>query len=105
MRAFLINAQISSIAVVASGKRGAHAGKQWNEDEQTYDFTSRYRKQLFDLDKKDYLSFKTAEHKNQITLQRRMAAVRQQVPGHYNLATMYAAPKKADLEPISIEQQ
>ena len=70
-----------------------------------YDFTSRYRKQLFDLDKKDYLSFKTAENKKQITLQRRMAAVRQQVPGHYNLATMYAAPKKADLEPISIEQQ
>jgi hypothetical protein len=37
-----------------------------------YDLTSRYRKQLFDLDKKDYLTFKTKEHKNQVTLQRRI---------------------------------
>jgi len=35
-----------------------------------YDLTTRYRKQLFDLDKKDYLTFKTKEHKNQVTLQR-----------------------------------
>lgn len=35
-----------------------------------YDLTNRYRKQLFDLDKKDYLAFKTTEHKNQIALQR-----------------------------------
>jgi hypothetical protein len=35
-----------------------------------YDLTDRYRKQLFDLDKKDYLTFKTTEHKNQVTLQR-----------------------------------
>ena len=35
-----------------------------------YDLTSRYRKQLFELDKKDYLKFKTLEHKNQMTLQR-----------------------------------
>jgi hypothetical protein len=34
-----------------------------------YDFTTRYRKQLFDLDKKDYLIFKTKEHKNQVMLQ------------------------------------
>ena len=34
-----------------------------------YDLTSRYRKQLFDLDKNDYLAFKTKEHKNQVTLQ------------------------------------
>jgi hypothetical protein len=39
-----------------------------------YDLTSRYRKQLFDMDKKDYLSFKTVEHRNQVTLQRRIAA-------------------------------
>jgi hypothetical protein len=39
---------------------------------QWYDLTSRYRKQLFDLDKKDYLSFKTTEHKNQVTLQQRI---------------------------------
>jgi hypothetical protein len=37
-----------------------------------YDLTTRYRKQLFDLDKKDYLTFKTKEHKNQVTLQRRI---------------------------------
>ena len=34
-----------------------------------YDLTSRYRKQLFELDKKDYLAFKAKEHKNQMTLQ------------------------------------
>jgi hypothetical protein len=34
-----------------------------------YDLTTRYRKQLFDLDKKDYLSFKTKEHMNQVILQ------------------------------------
>jgi hypothetical protein len=39
-----------------------------------YDLTTRYRKQLFDLDKKDYLTFKTKEHKNQVTLQRRIGA-------------------------------
>lgn len=35
-----------------------------------YDLTSRYKKQLFELEKKEYLSFKTAEHKNQVALQR-----------------------------------
>jgi hypothetical protein len=34
-----------------------------------YDLTSRYRKQLFDLDKNEYLAFKTKEHMNQVTLQ------------------------------------
>ncbi len=34
-----------------------------------YDLTSRYRKQLFDLEKNDYLRFKTEEHKNQVALQ------------------------------------
>jgi hypothetical protein len=37
-----------------------------------YDLTSRYRKQLFELDKKEYLTSKTAEHKNQVMLQRRV---------------------------------
>ena len=37
-----------------------------------YDLTSRYRKQLFELEKKEYLTFKTSEHKNQETLQRRI---------------------------------
>jgi hypothetical protein len=35
-----------------------------------YDLTSRYPKQLFDLDKQEYLAFKTKEHENQVTLQR-----------------------------------
>jgi hypothetical protein len=37
-----------------------------------YDLTSRYKTQLFDLDKKDYLAFKTSEHKNQMALQKRV---------------------------------
>ena len=35
-----------------------------------YTLTSRYPKQLFDLDRQDYLKFKTAEHENQVLLQR-----------------------------------
>ena len=35
-----------------------------------HDRTTRFRKQLFDLDKTEYISFKTAEHKNQMALQR-----------------------------------
>jgi len=38
-----------------------------------YDLTSRYRKQLFEMEKKDYLTFKTEEHKNQEMLQQRIA--------------------------------
>jgi hypothetical protein len=37
-----------------------------------YDFTSHFRKQLFDLEKKDYLKFKTQENKNQLLLQRQI---------------------------------
>jgi len=37
-----------------------------------YDLTSRYRRQLFELDKNEYLTFKSTEHKNQVTLQRRI---------------------------------
>jgi hypothetical protein len=39
-----------------------------------HDRTARFRKQLFDLDKKEYLRFKTAEHKNQVALQRQTVA-------------------------------
>ena len=35
-----------------------------------YDLTNRYREQLFEMDKKDYLTFKTREHMNQVKLQR-----------------------------------
>lgn len=41
--------------------------KQW------YDLSTRYRKQLFDLDKQEYLTIKTKEHKNRQTLQQRVA--------------------------------
>ena len=37
-----------------------------------YALTSRYGKQLLDLDKKDYLAFKTKEQKNQVILQRQI---------------------------------
>jgi len=37
-----------------------------------HDLTTVYRKQLFDLDKNEYLKFKTAEHKNQVVLQRQI---------------------------------
>ncbi|KAB0663782.1 hypothetical protein F6V25_15225 [Oryzomonas japonica] len=39
-----------------------------------YDLTVRYRKQLFDLDRKEYLAAKTKEHENQVILQRRIAS-------------------------------
>ncbi len=38
-----------------------------------YDLTSLYRKQLFEMDKKDYLTYKTEEHKNQVMLQRQIS--------------------------------
>ena len=34
-----------------------------------YDLTTRYRKQLFEMEKVDYLTYKTKEHKNQVILQ------------------------------------
>ena len=39
-----------------------------------YDLTFIYRKQLFDLNKEDYLLFKTSEHFHQVNLQRRIGA-------------------------------
>ena len=45
-----------------------------------YDFTNRYRKQLFEMDKKDYLTFKTREHMNQVLLQHQTATGLQYVP-------------------------
>jgi hypothetical protein len=38
-----------------------------------YDLTNRYKKQLFELDREDYLTFKTKEHENQVLLQRQAA--------------------------------
>jgi len=48
-----------------------------------YDLTSRYRKQLFDLDKKDYLAFKTKERKHRVILQRQTEVGVQQMPGYF----------------------
>ncbi len=42
-----------------------------------YDFTCRFRRQLFEMDKKDYLTLKTKEHQNQIMLQQRSATALQ----------------------------
>jgi hypothetical protein len=39
---------------------------------QWYDLTNHYRKQLFDLEKKDYITLKTRERTNQVTLQNRI---------------------------------
>jgi len=39
-----------------------------------YDLTTRYRQQLYDLDKKDYLTYKTKEHMNQVLLQQSAGA-------------------------------
>lgn len=39
---------------------------------QWYDLTTRYKKQLFELDKQDYLTSKTKEHKNQLLLQQQI---------------------------------
>jgi hypothetical protein len=37
-----------------------------------FDLTTRYKQQLSDLNRKDYLAFKTTEHKNQVILQRQI---------------------------------
>jgi hypothetical protein len=42
-----------------------------------YDLTCRFRKQLVELDKKDYLSYKAEEHQNQVMLQQRDTTVLQ----------------------------
>ncbi len=42
-----------------------------------YDLTCRFRKQLFEMDKRDYLALKTREHQNQIMLQQRSATALQ----------------------------
>jgi hypothetical protein len=45
-----------------------------------YDLTGRYRKQLFELEKKDYLAAKIVEHKNQVVLQQKIGTGLQAVP-------------------------
>jgi hypothetical protein len=61
---FAIHAFMNSLRYPV-GKRFSRRISEW------YDLTDRHREQLFDLDKKDYLTFKTKEHKNQVLLQQR----------------------------------
>jgi len=42
-----------------------------------YDLTNRYREQLFELEKKDYITFKTKERKDQLLLQQQAGTGRQ----------------------------
>lgn len=42
-----------------------------------YDLTTRYRKQLFELTREDYLAFKTKDHENQVMLQQQLETGRQ----------------------------
>jgi hypothetical protein len=58
-----------------------------------YDLTDRYRKQLFELEKENYLRIKTMEHKNQATLQRQIWTGLKLVPESANPVTLQ--PKKA----------
>jgi hypothetical protein len=47
-----------------------------------YDYTSRFKKQLFEMEKKDYVEVKTEEYKNQMVLQQRVLPAIQSAPGH-----------------------
>jgi hypothetical protein len=58
-------------------ERRPEAGRFVTRINRWYDLTSRYRKQLFDLEKKEYLTLKTEEQKNQILMQRRITAHRE----------------------------
>ncbi|OHB33628.1 MAG: hypothetical protein A2X84_04680 [Desulfuromonadaceae bacterium GWC2_58_13] len=60
---FAIQAFMSSLPFPATSRFSMRIN-EW------YDLTNRFRKQLFELDKKDYHTFKTREHENQLTLQR-----------------------------------
>jgi len=60
---FAIQAFMSSLPFPATSRFSLRIN-EW------YDLTNRFRKQLFELDKKDYHTFKTREHENQLTLQR-----------------------------------
>jgi len=45
-----------------------------------FDLTDLYRRQLFDMEKPDYIKLKTEEHKNQIKLQRHVVPALRQAP-------------------------
>ena len=58
-----------------------------------YDLTDGYRKQLFELEKENYLRIKTMEHKNQAALQQRIWSGLKIVPESDNPVTL--EPKRA----------
>lgn len=47
-----------------------------------YDYTSRFKKQLFEMEKKDYVEVKVEEYKNQVMLQHRVVPTIQSAPRH-----------------------
>ncbi|MEW6584751.1 MAG: hypothetical protein AB1442_03960 [Nitrospirota bacterium] len=51
-----------------------------------YDLASRFRKQLLEMDKKDYIASKTEEHRKQVMLQQRIAMNLRQSARHLNPA-------------------
>jgi hypothetical protein len=48
---------------------------------QWYDLTSRFRKQLYEMEKKDYIIVKTEDHKKQVILQRQFPTSFRAAPG------------------------
>ena len=48
-----------------------------------YDYTSRFKKQLFEMEKKDYVEGKTDEYKKQMALQQRVLPSIQSAPRHF----------------------
>jgi hypothetical protein len=47
-----------------------------------YDLTNRFKKQLYELDKEEYITFKTEERKNQMMLQQRVTAGYRHLSGY-----------------------
>jgi len=64
---FAIHSLLNTLGLPEESRFNMAAG-EW------YAFTDRYKKQLFDMGKKDYLILKAAEHRNQVALQRSVEA-------------------------------
>lgn len=47
-----------------------------------YDLSSRFKKQLYEMEKKDYITFKTENHNKQVALQRQIPTSFRSAPGH-----------------------
>ncbi|HWI40671.1 MAG TPA: hypothetical protein VNX25_04210 [Verrucomicrobiae bacterium] len=64
---FAFQSYMNTLRYPESSRFGMRAG-DW------YDLTARFRRQLYDLDREDYLQIKKKEHENQTALQRRISA-------------------------------